>query len=69
MSAGADDSLAVSRMRTGVQRLAVSHLDNPVGVLTISARLAQLDPQARQDGGRGAQRSRPSPLGNQEPGP
>ena len=47
MSAGADDSLAVSRMRTGVQRLAVPHLDNPAGVLTISAGLAQLDPQAR----------------------
>jgi hypothetical protein len=55
MSAGADDSLAVSRMRTGVQRLAVPHLDNPAGVLTISAcRVVQLDPQARQDGGRGA---------------
>ena len=54
MSAGVDDSLAVSRMRTGVQRLAVPHLDNPAGVLTISAGLAQLDPQARQDGGRGA---------------
>jgi hypothetical protein len=41
-------------MRTGVQRLAVPHLDNPAGVLTISAGLAQLDPQARQEGGRGA---------------
>jgi hypothetical protein len=45
MSAGAGDSLAVRRMRTGVRWLAVPHLDNPVGVLTISAGLAQLDPK------------------------
>lgn len=35
---------AVERMRTGVERLAVPHLDNPRGVLTVSAGLAMLHP-------------------------
>ena len=37
---------AVQRMRKAVERLAVPHVKNPVGVLTISAGLAVLDPEA-----------------------
>jgi two-component system, cell cycle response regulator len=40
----ATGSQAVERMRDGVQRLAVPHPRNPVGVLTISAGLATLEP-------------------------
>ena len=40
----ATGTLAVERMRIGVERLAVPHADNPRGVLTISAGLAMLDP-------------------------
>jgi diguanylate cyclase (GGDEF)-like protein len=36
--------MAVERMRIGLQRLAIPHTDNPLGVLTISAGLAMLDP-------------------------
>ena len=35
---------AVERMRIGLQRLAIPHAGNPLGVLTISAGLAMLDP-------------------------
>jgi diguanylate cyclase (GGDEF)-like protein len=34
---------AVQRMRLGVARLAIEHVDNPPGVLTVSAGVAQLD--------------------------
>lgn len=37
---------AVERMRAGVQRLAVSHAENPRGVLTVSAGLAMLHPES-----------------------
>jgi two-component system, cell cycle response regulator len=36
--------LAAQRMRGGVERLAIVHADNPLGVLTLSAGLAMLDP-------------------------
>jgi two-component system chemotaxis response regulator CheY len=35
---------AVERMRDGLRRLAIPHTDNPLGVLTISAGIAMLDP-------------------------
>jgi two-component system cell cycle response regulator len=35
---------AIERMRTGVERLAVVHADNPRGVLTVSAGMTMLDP-------------------------
>ena len=35
---------AVERMRAGLKRLAIPHTDNPLGVLTISAGIAMLDP-------------------------
>lgn len=38
-------AIAVERMRTGVEHLAIPHLDNPRGVLTISAGMAVLDPE------------------------
>jgi diguanylate cyclase (GGDEF)-like protein len=34
---------AVQRMRLGVAQLAIAHVDNPPGVLTVSAGVAQLD--------------------------
>jgi diguanylate cyclase (GGDEF)-like protein len=37
-------SLAVERMRAGLERLAIPHLGNPPGVVTFSAGLAMLDP-------------------------
>jgi diguanylate cyclase (GGDEF)-like protein len=37
-------TIAIERMRTGVETLAIPHPDNPVGVLTISAGLSMLDP-------------------------
>jgi diguanylate cyclase (GGDEF)-like protein len=37
-------TLAVQRMRIGLERLAIPHADNPLGVLTISAGMAMLDP-------------------------
>ncbi len=40
----ATGTLAVQRMRIGLERLAIAHADNPVGVLTISAGMAMLDP-------------------------
>jgi two-component system, cell cycle response regulator len=40
----ASGALAVQRMRTAVERLAVLHVNNPRGVLTISAGLAIQDP-------------------------
>jgi diguanylate cyclase (GGDEF)-like protein len=40
----ATGTLAVERMRTGVERLAVPHAGTPLGVLTISAGMAMLDP-------------------------
>jgi diguanylate cyclase (GGDEF)-like protein len=36
--------LAVERMRLGLERLAIAHTDNSLGVLTVSAGLAVLDP-------------------------
>jgi two-component system cell cycle response regulator len=36
---------AVERMRVAIQRLALPHVDNPRGVLTVSAGLAMLDPE------------------------
>jgi diguanylate cyclase (GGDEF)-like protein len=35
---------AVERMRAGLRRLAIPHTDNPLGVLTLSAGIAMLDP-------------------------
>jgi two-component system cell cycle response regulator len=35
---------AVERMGAGLKRLAIPHTDNPLGVLTISAGIAMLDP-------------------------
>ena len=40
----ATGTLAVQRMRIGLEQLAIPHADNPVGVLTISAGMAMLDP-------------------------
>jgi two-component system chemotaxis response regulator CheY len=40
----ANGFMAVERMRIGLQRLAIPHTDNPLGVLTISGGLAMLDP-------------------------
>jgi diguanylate cyclase (GGDEF)-like protein len=40
----ANGFMAVERMRLGLQRLAIPHPDSPLGVLTISAGLAMLDP-------------------------
>jgi two-component system cell cycle response regulator len=40
----ATGTLAVQRMRIGLERLAILHADNPAGVLTISAGMAMLDP-------------------------
>ena len=37
-------ALAVERMRAGLERLAIPHTGNPLGVLTISAGAAVLDP-------------------------
>jgi two-component system cell cycle response regulator len=37
-------TVAVERMRSGIERLAIPHVDNPAGVLTISAGMAILDP-------------------------
>jgi diguanylate cyclase (GGDEF)-like protein len=39
-------TLAVERMRAGVQRLALPHVDNARGVLTVSAGLAMLHPES-----------------------
>lgn len=40
----ATGTLAVQRMRTGLEQLGLPHADNPRGVLTISAGMAMLDP-------------------------
>jgi two-component system chemotaxis response regulator CheY len=48
----ATGALAVERMRTAVERLAVLHVNNPRGVLTISAGLALQDPGAPRPPGR-----------------
>jgi diguanylate cyclase (GGDEF)-like protein len=40
----ATGTLAVERMRVGLERLAIPHGENPLGVLTISAGMAMLDP-------------------------
>lgn len=40
----ATGTLAVQRMRIGLEQLAIPHADNPIGVLTISAGMAMLDP-------------------------
>jgi diguanylate cyclase (GGDEF)-like protein len=40
----ANGFMAVERMRIALQRLAIPHADNPLGVLTISGGLAMLDP-------------------------
>jgi diguanylate cyclase (GGDEF)-like protein len=40
----ANGTLAVQRMRIGLEQLAIPHSGNPVGVLTISAGMAMLDP-------------------------
>jgi two-component system cell cycle response regulator len=40
----ATGTLAVQRMRIGLEQLAIAHADNPRGVLTISAGMAILDP-------------------------
>ncbi len=37
-------TVAVERMRAGIERLAIPHVDNPRGVLTISAGMGVLDP-------------------------
>jgi diguanylate cyclase (GGDEF)-like protein len=37
---------AVNRMRAGLSRLAIPHVDNPLGLLTFSAGVAVLDPSA-----------------------
>jgi diguanylate cyclase (GGDEF)-like protein len=39
-------AIAVERMRAGVQKLAISHAANAIGVVTISAGLSMLDPGA-----------------------
>jgi two-component system, cell cycle response regulator len=39
-------TIAVERMRAGVQRLGIPHADNPTGVLTISAGVSMLAPGA-----------------------
>ena len=41
----ANGTLAVQRMRIGLEQLAIPHNDNPLGVLTISAGMAMLDPE------------------------
>ena len=38
-------TIAVERMRSGIERLAIPHVENPAGVLTISAGMAILDPE------------------------
>jgi len=40
----ATGTLAIQRMRIGVERLSIPHADNSLGVLTISAGMAMLDP-------------------------
>jgi two-component system, cell cycle response regulator len=40
----ATGTIAVERMRRGIERLAIVHPDNPSGVLTISAGMAMLEP-------------------------
>jgi len=40
-------SIAVERMRIGIQRLATAHEDTEAGVLTVSAGLAVLDAESR----------------------
>jgi two-component system cell cycle response regulator len=42
-------TIAVERMRTGIQRLCTPHEDTEPGVLTISAGLAVLDPDSRSN--------------------
>jgi diguanylate cyclase (GGDEF)-like protein len=42
---------AVERMRAGVQDLSVPHSSNPLGVLTVSAGLAMLDPEHTRPAG------------------
>ena len=44
----AGGTLAVERMRTGLERLAIPHAANPLGLLTLSAGLAMLDPMHAQ---------------------
>ncbi len=40
----ASGTLAIQRMRIGLVRLAIPHTESPLGVLTISAGMAMLDP-------------------------
>ena len=44
----ATGTIAVQRMRAGIEHLAIPHEDRPLGVLTISAGLAMLDPNHTQ---------------------
>ena len=46
-----DATLALERMRGGIERLAIPHTANPWGVVTISAGLATLDPSNHRSAG------------------
>ena len=47
----ATTSVAVQRIRSSLQALAIPHADNPLGVLTLSAGLAVLDAERTQSAG------------------